>query len=113
MLKTVIVGLLLAFLLFTPQGHFVAATALLAGIQVMNRPDPAKVAAEDAAFQACNEKYNSAKKAAFEKAKTADHAWKPGQPVSLAGFEFADKYEYKTPYDLATGKGCGEASRSH
>jgi hypothetical protein len=81
----------------------VAVTALLAGIQVMNRPDPAKLAAEDAAFRACIERYNAAQKAAFEKAKD------PRFP----GIEYFAVDPYKEPYDLATGKGCGEASRSH
>ena len=42
-LSTVIVGLLLAFLLFTPQGQFIGEAVMLKAMTPA--PDPAKVAA--------------------------------------------------------------------
>ncbi len=47
-MKTVIVGLLLAFLLFTPQGQFIAMSAIGPAILAVfppPRPDPAAAAA--------------------------------------------------------------------
>jgi hypothetical protein len=68
-LSTVIVGLLLAFLLFTPQGHFVAQAVMLRGIQASQpAPDPTRVAAEDP-MDAC---YNSRMKASYERAEKWD-----------------------------------------
>ena len=45
-LSTVIVGLLLAFLLFTPQGQFIGEAVLLKAMTPA--PDPVKIAAEKA-----------------------------------------------------------------
>jgi hypothetical protein len=68
--STVLVGLLLAFLLFTPQGQFIGEIALLSAMEATKPvPDPAKVAAEDATFKACVEARNAARKAALAKAK--------------------------------------------
>jgi hypothetical protein len=51
MTRTVVVGMLLAFLLFTPQGHQVALLAIGLGVEAITR-DPAADAARHAAEQA-------------------------------------------------------------
>jgi hypothetical protein len=79
--RTVVVGLLLAFLLFTPQGHFVAELALLSAMEgAKPAPDPVKVAAEDTARTACVVEQKAAWQKAVERAKR-DH---------MPGFEYFD-----------------------
>lgn len=61
-LSTVVVGLLLAFLLFTPQGQFIGEVAFLKA--VTPAPDPAKIAAQRAcedAFYAKTSAHKAAK----------------------------------------------------
>lgn len=48
MTRTVVVGLLLAFLLFTPQGHLVGEMALGVGVATLFPPTAAEKAANEA-----------------------------------------------------------------
>ena len=60
-LSTVIVGLLLAFLLFTPQGRFIGEAVMLKA--VTPAPDLAKIAAEKACEEAVYAKASAHKPA--------------------------------------------------
>ena len=54
-LAAVIVGLLLAFLLFTPPGQSILGGAIGAAMDASHRPDPAKLAA----WEACEKAWNA------------------------------------------------------
>jgi len=76
----VIVGLLLAFVLFTPQGRFIGETVFLKA--VTPAPDPAKIATE----MACEDAFYA--KASAHPAKNAI----PGFDPNAANF-----YKYSPP----------------
>jgi hypothetical protein len=67
---TVVAALLLAFLLFTPQGRFIGEATWLKA--VTPAPDPAKIAAE----KACAEAFY-AKASAYKPAKTTIPGFDP------------------------------------
>jgi hypothetical protein len=80
--KTVVVGLILAFLLFTPQGQFIAMSAIGPAIMAIfppSRPDPAAVTAAHAKWEAEQE----AKKKCQEEFEREERA--------------GDEYAYLTP----------------
>jgi len=81
---TVIAALLLGFLLFTPQGQFIAEAVMLKAMTPA--PDPAKVAAE----KACIEAFNAKQAAAWKKAKEV--------AKGLPGFEYSLVDQYAMPH---------------
>jgi hypothetical protein len=89
-LSTVIVGLLLAFLLFTPQGHFVGEAVMLKAVEASKpAPDPVKIAAE----KACEEAFYAKQKASSQKAEEA------AKRSLIPGFDpnGANHYKYAPP----------------
>jgi hypothetical protein len=90
-LSTVIVGLLLAFLLFTPLGREIGMILLWRATQTARAPDPAKVAARTACETAWFDAGREAAKARKERLPSFNST-----PFSI----------YKNPQDLVTGKPC-------